>query len=31
MDKIQTSGELDAETDKALDAAVQDFTSSGSY
>jgi F-type H+-transporting ATPase subunit alpha len=31
MDKIQTSGELDAETDKALDAAVQDFKSSGSY
>jgi F-type H+-transporting ATPase subunit alpha len=31
MDKIQTSGELDTETDKALDAAVQDFTSSGSY
>ena len=31
MDKIQTSGELDAETEKELDAAVQDFKSSGSY
>jgi F-type H+-transporting ATPase subunit alpha len=31
MDKIQTTGELDAETDKALDAAIQDFKSSGSY
>jgi F-type H+-transporting ATPase subunit alpha len=31
MDKIQTSGDLDAETEKELDAAVQDFKSSGSY
>jgi F-type H+-transporting ATPase subunit alpha len=31
MDKIKTSGDLDAETEKELDAAVQDFKSSGSY
>jgi len=31
MDKIQTTGELDAETEKELDTAVQDFKSSGSY
>ena len=31
MDKIKTSGDLDAETEKELDVAVQDFKSSGSY
>lgn len=31
MDKIKTSGDLDAETEKELNAAVQDFKSSGSY
>ena len=31
MDKIKTSGDLDAKTEKELDAAVQDFKSSGSY
>ncbi len=31
MDKINTSGDLDAETEKELNAAVQDFKSSGSY
>ena len=31
MDKIKTSGDLDAETETELDAAVQDFKSSGSY
>tara|TARA_Y100001936_G_C16065407_1_gene666891 strand:- start:917 stop:2458 length:1542 start_codon:yes stop_codon:yes gene_type:complete len=31
MDKIQSSGELDAETEEKLDAAVRDFKSTGSY
>ena len=31
MDKIKISGDLDAETEKELNAAVQDFKSSGSY
>ncbi|MFB3081540.1 MAG: hypothetical protein ACE1Y1_07245, partial [Nitrosomonadaceae bacterium] len=31
MDKIETSKDLDAETEKELDAAVQDFKTSGSY
>ncbi|MCH6585038.1 MAG: F0F1 ATP synthase subunit alpha [Proteobacteria bacterium] len=31
MDKIETSKDLDAETEKELDTAVQDFKTSGSY
>jgi len=31
MDKIETSKDLDAETEKELDMAVQDFKTSGSY
>ncbi|MFB3081727.1 MAG: F0F1 ATP synthase subunit alpha [Nitrosomonadaceae bacterium] len=31
MEKIKTSKDLDAETEKELDAAVQDFKTSGSY
>ncbi|MCZ6897532.1 MAG: F0F1 ATP synthase subunit alpha [Betaproteobacteria bacterium] len=31
MDKIKISGDLDVETEKELNAAVQDFKSSGSY
>ncbi len=31
MEKIKTSRDLDAETEKELDAAVQDFKTSGSY
>jgi F-type H+-transporting ATPase subunit alpha len=31
MDKIETTKDLDAETEKELDAAIQDFKKTGSY